>query len=315
MEDKTIRNNKPKLSVIVPVYNCENYVAQAIESILNQTFTDFELLIADDGSKDKSKEIIDEYALKDTRIIVLHNETNHGKINTVNRLFKMCKGTYVTIHDADDWSENIRFEKQIESLIHTKSVLVGCDFRSIGKKKIILNSKSIKEENINYHGPTIIFKKDIVEAVGGLYRSKFIVAEDIDFISRVKENYMTEYIDEVLYNYRWVSSSLTKNVKLYTPERYAIYDLLDFLKNERAISGVDSIMTGNCKIVDQFYNEAINKWKSKLDQIYIDGINRSVYFNFYQNAFLLSIKLVRSNIFKLSNYKVFVFVIYKYLLR
>ena len=69
--------NKPKITIIVPVYNAEQYLQRCVDSILVQTFTDFELLLIDDGSKDKSGEMCDEYAEKDERVRVFHNE-NHG---------------------------------------------------------------------------------------------------------------------------------------------------------------------------------------------------------------------------------------------
>lgn len=87
------------LTVIMPVFNAAPYVGEAIESILGQTYGDFELIIADDGSTDGSREVIEKY--NDPRIILSHNLKNVGKTATVNRLFKMARGSYVTIHDAD----------------------------------------------------------------------------------------------------------------------------------------------------------------------------------------------------------------------
>ena len=78
-------SNKPVLSVVLPAFNAEKYVAEAIASILNQSFTDFELIIADDGSSDATRAVIDSF--DDSRIILSHNEENNGKADTVNRLF------------------------------------------------------------------------------------------------------------------------------------------------------------------------------------------------------------------------------------
>lgn len=95
----------PKISVIVPVYNVEKYLPRCIDSILAQTFTDFELLLIDDGSKDKSGEICDEYAKKDNRIRVFHN-TNNGASAARNWGLDKATGEYISFIDSDDWIEN-----------------------------------------------------------------------------------------------------------------------------------------------------------------------------------------------------------------
>ena len=93
--------DNPKISVIVPVYNVERYLRRCIDSILAQTFTDFELLLIDDGSKDSSGEICDEYAAKDSRIIVFHKE-NGGVSSARNVGLDNVRGEWVAFVDADD---------------------------------------------------------------------------------------------------------------------------------------------------------------------------------------------------------------------
>ena len=93
-----------KISIIMPVYNVEQYVGKAIESILGQTFTDYELLLVDDGTKDRSGEICDEYAGRDERIRVIHKE-NGGAPSARNTAIDLAKGRYVYCMDSDDWAE------------------------------------------------------------------------------------------------------------------------------------------------------------------------------------------------------------------
>src|ERR1700752_3454291 len=102
------------VSVIMPAYNCEKYVKKAIDSILNQTYSNFELLIADDCSKDSTKNIIDSYT--DNRIKRFHNETNMGYLQASNKLFKECEGDFITFQDADDYSAPNRLELLISFL-------------------------------------------------------------------------------------------------------------------------------------------------------------------------------------------------------
>ena len=102
-------NNNPKISVIVPVYNAEKYLRRCIDSILAQTFTDFELLLIDDGSQDESGEICDQYALIDSRIKVYHN-SNQGASASRNIGLSMAIGDYVSFIDADDWIQPTFYE-------------------------------------------------------------------------------------------------------------------------------------------------------------------------------------------------------------
>lgn len=96
--------NEPLVSVIMPVYGVENYVARAIESILNQTYTNFEFFCVDDGTPDRSGEICDEYALKDSRIKVIHKE-NGGAPSARNTAIDKASGKYFYFMDSDDWAE------------------------------------------------------------------------------------------------------------------------------------------------------------------------------------------------------------------
>ena len=92
----------PKVSVLLPVYNAEKYLQEAIDSILRQTFTDFELLLINDGSTDGSEEVIRQY--HDDRIVYIKNDGNKGLIYTLNRGIEAAKGTYIARMDADDVS-------------------------------------------------------------------------------------------------------------------------------------------------------------------------------------------------------------------
>lgn len=116
-----------KISVIVPVYKVEKYIAKAIESILGQTMTEFELLLVDDGSPDRSGEICDEYAKKDARITVIHKE-NGGAPSARNVAIDRAKGKYLFFMDADDWAEKDMLERMYELAEANHSQLVVCGF-------------------------------------------------------------------------------------------------------------------------------------------------------------------------------------------
>lgn len=115
-------SRKPEITVFMPVYNAEKYLREAIESILNQTFTNFELLIINDGSTDKSVEIVEAY--KDKRIRLLHNDGNKGLPYTRNRGLELAQGKYLAIMDADDVSVKERLQIQYEIMEKKKDLVV-----------------------------------------------------------------------------------------------------------------------------------------------------------------------------------------------
>ena len=106
----------PKISVVMPVLNGEKYLAEAIESILNQTFQDFEFIIVDDGSTDQTPEILRSYANKDSRIQIVTNPINRGIGYSRNRGIALSRGEYIANMDADDLCLPERFEKQVRFL-------------------------------------------------------------------------------------------------------------------------------------------------------------------------------------------------------
>ena len=121
----------PKISVIMPVYNAEKYLREAIDSILAQTFTDFEFIIIDDGSTDSSPEIVRSYA--DERIRFYQNEHNMGVSATLNRGLELAKGEYIARMDSDDISLPERFAKQVEYMdAHPECVVLGTSIIKFG---------------------------------------------------------------------------------------------------------------------------------------------------------------------------------------
>ncbi len=113
----------PKVTVLTPVYNREQYIATAIESVLAQSFTDFELLLIDDGSTDGSAEILRSYTT-DPRVRVVRNEQNLGIPQTRNRGIDLARGEYVAMLDSDDWAYPCRLETQVAFLDRHRDVAV-----------------------------------------------------------------------------------------------------------------------------------------------------------------------------------------------
>lgn len=125
------------ISVIVPVYKVEKYLRRSIESVLNQTYTDLEIVLVDDGSPDQCGMICDEYAQKDSRIRVIHKE-NGGLSSARNAGIKIAKGEYITFLDSDDYIENDAYETLINVAANTDADVIegGIKYIDHGKLKI-----------------------------------------------------------------------------------------------------------------------------------------------------------------------------------
>ena len=158
-----------KISIIMPVYNVEQYVGKAIESILNQTFTDYELLIVDDGTKDRSGEICDEYAAKEARIQVIHKE-NGGAPSARNTAIDIARGTYVYFMDSDDWAEKTMLQDMYDMAEQHNAQLVVCGYyidtyygdKHITEKicvddRVFDNAQSFREESYRYFDRNMLY--------------------------------------------------------------------------------------------------------------------------------------------------------------
>lgn len=212
------RNNDPKISVIMPAYNAERYISEAIESILCQTFPDFELIILDDNSSDRTWELVSEYAQKDARIIAVHNEKNLDIAGNRNKGIGMSKGKYIVWQDADDVSLPTRLEKlygYMES--HPEVGICGSYLQSFkeGKdldiRKYETEDASLRKNIFRFSPvaqPTAIIRKEIFTRIG-VYNVSSSPAEDIEMSFRIGELYEFGNVPEVLLRYREHESSAT----------------------------------------------------------------------------------------------------------
>ena len=137
VEDKN--SSMPILTVLMPVYNEEKFLAESIGSILNQTYTDFEMLILDDASTDNSLKIIKAYAKEDKRIKILVNKTNQKQAKCRNSLLKNTKTEFIAWMDADDINSPHWLQTQIDFLKKNPNIdVVSCHWRGFGDREFIL---------------------------------------------------------------------------------------------------------------------------------------------------------------------------------
>lgn len=207
----------PPISILMPAYNAEKYIAQAIESILNQTFKDFEFIIVDDASTDKTWSIIQYYAKKDERIIILKNKINLKICKTLNRGIGIARGAYIVRMDADDWSFPTRIQKQYDYMeSHKKIVVSGCSMLICDSQlsPYAIRGYPTQDDQLRksilryspFSHPTIIFSTKIAKKVGGYHQ---LYSEDIEFYLNLGQYGNFGNMKDALIKYREVSTSMT----------------------------------------------------------------------------------------------------------
>lgn len=210
--------NMPEITVFMAAYNAANFIEKSIESVLNQTFKDFELLIVNDGSTDNTVEIINHF--QDERIRLISNENNRGLTYTRNVALKEAKGKYIAVLDSDDIALPNRLEKQYKILQENPDLgLCGSSAAVMDKRGNLtgeLLTVSTGRENIKttllfkntFVNSSVMFKANIFKEIGG-YRD-YAPAEDYDLFIRISYKCAVENLDEILVQYRIHDNNISK---------------------------------------------------------------------------------------------------------
>jgi glycosyltransferase involved in cell wall biosynthesis len=223
-------NNHPKISVVMCCYNGEKFLREAVNSILSQTFDDFEFLIVQDGSTDLTPLILQEYAQKDGRIRIISNAKNIGLTKSLNKALPIARGDYVARMDDDDIALAQRFAKQVDFLEkNPKIALVGClgfiineRGEVIGEKKLALHYQEIKKRllfNNQFIHSSLMIRKSVLDKEG-FYNEKFKKAQDYELVLRLAGKYPVANLPEKLLKWRFLPSSLSWQNK--EQQKYAI---------------------------------------------------------------------------------------------
>lgn len=209
----------PKVSVLMPVYNTrEEYLRPAIESILNQTFSNFEFIIINDGSTDNSPQVVQEYADKDSRIKFINNKKNSGLIAVLNQGLELCTGEYIARMDSDDISRPERFAKQVAYMdLHPECGALGTwaqKFNSRGLLSVFKHIKNVKILDLLLYGscvvhPSAMIRRSVLTAYGISYNHDYKHAEDLQLWVEIAKVSEIHNLQEILLNYRWHDSNIS----------------------------------------------------------------------------------------------------------
>ena len=208
----------PKVSIVMAVYNGAQYVGRAVDSILAQTFTDFELIIVEDGSLDETPQILALY--RDPRVLLMKNDHNMGLTRSLNRAIQVSRGELIARQDADDVSLPDRLAKQVSYLeAHPTVGLVGSGSRWIdGQGELIqewhppVDPTEIHQVLLGsivlLHG-TFMFRRVCLQDTGGGYCETMPVAQDCDLLLRISERWDLANLPEILYVHRRHKDTVT----------------------------------------------------------------------------------------------------------
>jgi len=203
----------PRLSVLVPVYNAERYLADAIDSILAQTFGDFELIAVDDGSKDRSRALLEDYARRDPRVKVI-SRPNTGIVGALNDALAASRADLIARMDSDDIALPDRFQKQVVYLdanpdcilLGSRVIMIDPEGLPIGDMATVGHGHDVIEDALLGGGwpivhPTIIMRRAPLLAVGGYHEGTF-PNEDHDLFLRLAEIGKLDNLPDTLLKYR-----------------------------------------------------------------------------------------------------------------
>lgn len=210
--------NDPKVSVLTSVYNSAEFIRPAVESVLNQTFVDFEWIIINDASTDDSIEIIESY--NDPRIKIFHNEKNLGLAASLNKGLGLCRGEYIARMDTDDVCYRNRFEQQVKFMdAHPEITIAGSWVNLTGERKGIWKTPLTHDEvkckllfNSAIAHPTVIMRKSEMEKYKFRYDENLRRIQDYDLWVRASEKVKLSNIPEVLLDYRIDDQAKTSEV-------------------------------------------------------------------------------------------------------
>lgn len=240
--------NNPKISIIVPVYNVEKYLRRCLDSIVAQTFTDWECICVDDGSPDNSGKILDEYASKDQRFVIIHKE-NGGVSSARNAGLDIARGEWIGFVDSDDWIEVDYIETMLDTAERESADIVVCDYwNNFDKKQVDMTvalDTSSKETILKQYMKTQLFMNSVWNKI---FKSSFIIEQKLSFPLNISicEDLLFSFeacykakkvvkINELLYHYSQINkSSATKNYKTsYIDDKIYVTEKIEkLLENE-----------------------------------------------------------------------------------
>ena len=292
---------EPLISVIMPVYNAEGFVSKAIDSIINQSYKNWELLICDDASTDNSLKEIEKF--RDKRIRLYLNAKNIGSLLTRNFLFTKVRGSLIALQDADDLSLPERFSKQARLFeAHAELALCGTWARYVRKNETVrvketpVSWSEVKERLVTMNcfcSASIMFRNSLINSTGS-YRDFFsaIGNYDYDLTARIAQAHHSINIPEYLYVVAVRPDSNSKMQRLDCPLKFESDKIVKALIKERQLTGRDSLETGDSATMQILVDGLLAPYASDPWLVYDKALNDFIELKFYWQAFRIVIKSI-----------------------
>jgi glycosyltransferase involved in cell wall biosynthesis len=266
--DKNLALN-PVISVVMPVYNSGQFLNLAIESILDQTYTDYEFIIINDGSTDHTESVILSYT--DSRIKYFKNPINLGIVATLNKGIELAKGTYLARMDADDISLPERFEKQHHFMESNPKIAV-CGSQAFyintmgiktGQTDLPVQGNKIKAQLLFYNTfihPTTFFKTEVIKEIR--YRSDYHYAEDYCLLAQISRGHQVGNLSEplLLYRVHEGNTTATKKKEMSIAHLKVLDYQISYLLNKKA----------DTRFLNEFYALAEHDFQTYSLPVYIN---------------------------------------------
>lgn len=234
-EKRNIEKN-PAVSVIMPAYNMERFVEQAIRSVIAQTFSDWELIVVDDCSNDGTWSILKKMAKEDSRIQVVRNERNQGAAMTRNRAFDLCRGSYVALLDSDDIWYPEKLAKQTALAQRTGADIIYCSYGIVDQNGEKICEDFIVPETVTFEAfltraviscSTALLKRRIIETYR--FGTKYYHEDLVFWCQILRDGHVARGVSDVLAEYRVIEGSRASNKGRSALFRWQVYrELLGF---------------------------------------------------------------------------------------
>ena len=307
---------QPLVSVIMPAYNAEKYIVQSLNSLLAQSYTHWELLVADDGSDDATRRLID--AFEDPRIFRYHQADNQGYLTTWNNLIRKAWGEYITFLDADDYIQEERLRLLVDFLnSHPDVHICGSGIAFVDNNQQLVSERTypVAWEEIQtclysptrfpFCGSAVMIRREVAEAVGG-YRLFFdrVGWEDHDWLIRCCERFRASNIPDVVYYYRHNPSSVTRaiDVSARSVRKLVIKKIGLELANQRLRTKTDLLMSNDQAGMQALIDKYEAPYRKDPSRIYRMMSYRSLQEGDVQGGLSLALRGTRQNPFHPSNY-------------
>ncbi len=239
-----MNKKEPLITIYITNHNYGKYIKQSIDSVLNQTYQNFEIIIIDDGSTDNSKNIIEKYK-NDKKVRIIY-QNNKGLTVSNNIAIKVCKGEYITRLDADDWLDPNFLKIMIDTAINNKnSAMIFCNYYLTNSKGQVIDQfyrhefKKVKLMDQPAHGACSLIKTKILKEIGG-YDEQFNCQDGVDLWFKIIRKHKVNNVNLPLFYYRQHNKSLTKNVENIYKTRDRI--LSKHTKNKETFNNILAII-------------------------------------------------------------------------